>query len=219
MRVNRSTNDTISLAATVYRDANLSYAARGLLMDLLAREDSDDNPNVLELQEEGRAARGNSEGRGTIRRLLLELEEAGYLIRRKRRVDGGRYGGHLEVYDTPQPRVADTVNLDPPRRGGLSLEHDGPVVYVIGEPGSQVVKIGTTINLEARLKGIQTASPGRVDVLWFTPGSWELEEALHSRFRATRQRGEWFHFGELEGDPVELVSSAASELVPLISRG
>lgn len=219
MRVHRSSGNTVSLAATVYRDANLSYAARGLLLDLLAREDSDDNPNVLELQEEGRAARSNAEGRGTIRRLLTELEEAGYLIRRKRRVDGGRYGGHLEVYDTPQPRVPDTINLDPPRRGGLSLEHDGPVVYVIGEPGSQVVKIGTTVNLGARLKGIQTASPGRVDVLWFAPGSWELEEALHSRFRAIRQRGEWFHFGELEGDPVELVSAAASELVPLISRG
>jgi hypothetical protein len=218
MRVHRSSDDTISLAATVYRDGNLSWMARGLLLDLLAREDSEENPNVIDLQEEARGDRPNAEGRGAIRRALAELEEAGYLIRRRRRVNGGRYGGHLEVYDTPQPRVADTINLDPPRRGGLRLEHDGPVVYVIGEPGSQVVKIGTTVSLEARLKGIQTASPARVDVLWFTPGSWELEEALHSRFRAIRQRGEWFHFGELEGDPVELVSAAASELVPLISR-
>ncbi|MFF9594058.1 GIY-YIG nuclease family protein [Streptomyces sp. NPDC014646] len=71
-------------------------------------------------------------------------------------------------------------------------------VYVIGPPGSNRVKIGTSNNPEKRLKELQTGNPDRLEVLWSTPGGRELESMLHRAFAAYRVEGEWFDFGGVE---------------------
>jgi hypothetical protein len=68
------------------------------------------------------------------------------------------------------------------------------VVYVIGTPGGNTVKIGRTTNLDRRLADIQRMSPVALIVLWTHPGGSDLEANLHRHFRALRSHGEWFTF-------------------------
>lgn len=68
------------------------------------------------------------------------------------------------------------------------------VVYYLGEPTSQTVKIGTTINLRDRVSALRAGHPQLV-VLATEPGSFDRERQRHSEFRSllvsTHSR-EWF---------------------------
>jgi T5orf172 domain len=79
-------------------------------------------------------------------------------------------------------------------------------VYVIGSPESTLVKIGYSAHPPGRIAAIQTMSPLPLELLWQTPGSYELESALHSYFESRRKRGEWFDFGA--EDPLPLIKAA-----------
>lgn len=79
------------------------------------------------------------------------------------------------------------------------------LVYVLGTPGSNIVKIGRTTNLAKRVADIQRMSPVPLVVLWSCPGGHELETNLHRHFKTVRSHGEWFAFAE---DPVSLVRQA-----------
>ncbi|GLP64275.1 hypothetical protein TUSST3_08950 [Streptomyces sp. TUS-ST3] len=81
------------------------------------------------------------------------------------------------------------------------------VVYVLGSPGSNTVKIGRTANLPERFGSIQRMSPVPLSVLWQSPGGHELETHLHRHFASIRSHGEWFAFESL--DPVPLIKAAA----------
>jgi hypothetical protein len=70
----------------------------------------------------------------------------------------------------------------------------GEVVYVIGTPGSNTVKIGRTTNLAKRVADIQRMSPVPLAALWTHPGGHELETQLHRHFADFRSHGEWFAF-------------------------
>lgn len=80
------------------------------------------------------------------------------------------------------------------------------VVYAIGSAQSNLVKIGRTTELPERLAAIQRMSPVRLLLLWSTGGGYALESALHRRFKAYRQHGEWFDFGG--ADPVATIAAA-----------
>ena len=65
------------------------------------------------------------------------------------------------------------------------------IVYFIGcERGP--VKIGTTVNLAARLKKLQTGNPAKLKVLAIVRGGASVEASYHERFEAYRLQGEWF---------------------------
>lgn len=68
------------------------------------------------------------------------------------------------------------------------------VVYVLGTPGSNTVKIGRTTNLAKRVADIQRMSPVPLAALWHCPGGHELETQLHRHFANLRSHGEWFTF-------------------------
>ncbi|MGW7433309.1 GIY-YIG nuclease family protein [Streptomyces sp. NPDC054861] len=80
-------------------------------------------------------------------------------------------------------------------------------VYVIGEQGSPIVKIGTTNDLSLRLTALQTGNPKPIALLWSHKGDRELEGHLHATFAAHRMRGEWFDLG-VHGDPAAAVQKA-----------
>ncbi|MFJ7895938.1 GIY-YIG nuclease family protein [Streptomyces anthocyanicus] len=82
------------------------------------------------------------------------------------------------------------------------------VVYVLGTPGSNTVKIGRTIDLPKRLADIRRMSPAPLDALWSHPGGSELEAQLHRHFRAKRSHGEWFTF---DAPPVPEIEKAVRE--------
>lgn len=89
------------------------------------------------------------------------------------------------------------------------------VVYVLGTPGSNTVKIGRTTNLAKRVADIQRMSPVPLTALWATPGGSELEAQLHRRFAELRSHGEWFIFPGV--DAVDAVRQAAGEVASLLA--
>lgn len=114
--------------------------------------------------------------------MLDELYDHGYLVRTGRRV-GGKLVQNYEAFAIPEGSEEARV-------------HPDQVVYVIGQHGSGVVKIGTTSSLRARLRTIQTGSPVRLEVLWSCAGGRHLEAYLHDAFSPLRLEGEWFNFGQ-----------------------
>lgn len=89
-----------------------------------------------------------------------------------------------------------------------SEQGDLEVVYALGTPGHQTVKIGTTRNLAKRIADIQRMSPVPLEVLWTHPGGHELETNLHRHFKTIRSHGEWFHF---QSDPVTRIRWAVED--------
>lgn len=82
----------------VARDDRLSYRALGLLVLILSRPD---NWRI----DRDQLARGEGrEGVTAIRTALKELESGGYMVRRRVKVDGGRFAWDHVVYDKPQVR-------------------------------------------------------------------------------------------------------------------
>lgn len=77
-------------------DPNLSLSAKGVLLNLLARED---DPSLNTLTGEARA-RGKGETSGHCRKWLGELEKAGYLVRNPDATDDEPVA--TDVYDTAQ---------------------------------------------------------------------------------------------------------------------
>ena len=79
----------------------------------------------------------------------------------------------------------------------MSADH---YVYVIQEdkPSKKApVKIGVAIDVEERWRGLQTGNPRLLKlVATFGPmtreGAYEMESAMHHRFRKQNLRGEWF---------------------------
>lgn len=193
----------VSIARAAALDDRLSYAARGLLLDLMSRPD-EFQASADALSQAARAARGDAlgEGRRAMRALFAELEKVGYLRRERSRTLNGQFFTVLTVTDRPDSGDASVERLpavpEPDARG---------VVYVIGDGRANIVKIGVTQNLKSRLKSMQVSYPYRLLVLCVFHGGGSLEAHLHQRFHSQRLEGEWFDFGEQ--DPVSLVTEAA----------
>lgn len=184
------------------QDERLSCGARGLLLQILTQGVDQWEANVITLSRRAKEVRGSAgEGRDSMRALLDELRDCGYVHTRRLRTQRGRLGSVMKVYDTRQ----ETIH---PSSAAMSAEEaETHVVYLIGEANSSLGKIGTTTgNLATRLKGIQTGSPRRLSVLCTHPGGRDLEEFLHEVFRDQRLEGEWFDFGD--ADPASAVSEA-----------
>lgn len=94
----------------IARQRELSFRARGLLSYLLSMpEDWQTNSNRL-------AAESPKEGRDAIRSALAELEDAGYLRRRRIQDDAGRWRTETIVTDDPRDNpVENTPSYPRPR--------------------------------------------------------------------------------------------------------
>lgn len=65
------------------------------------------------------------------------------------------------------------------------------VVYFIQAPDG-LIKIGTSTNVQARLKSLQTAHGRGIELLGVVPGGREVERSFHANWSACRVQGEWF---------------------------
>jgi len=66
------------------------------------------------------------------------------------------------------------------------------LVYFIEAAGSNLVKIGSAVSPESRVRTLQTGSPVQLRLLGSTPGGESHERDLHRRFSHLRSHGEWF---------------------------
>jgi hypothetical protein len=197
----------VTIAKSAALDERLSYAARGLLLDLMSRPEGFP-VDADSVSQAAQAARGNVAGESpeVLNALFAELEQVGY-IRWKHE--------SLVLTDIPGYRIPDYRESDyPPLGDEAPAVHTRPgppekgIVYVIGDGQSGIVKIGITKNLVSRLKGLQTGSPHELHVFCTFRGGVELEAHLHDRFAKRRLQGEWFNFTGV--DAVALISRAAA---------
>jgi hypothetical protein len=63
-------------------------------------------------------------------------------------------------------------------------------VYILYSAG--LLKIGTTIDPQARVEGLRSSSSSPVSLIWLTHGDATDERELHKRFARDRFKGEWF---------------------------
>lgn len=67
-------------------------------------------------------------------------------------------------------------------------------VYFIATADEQFLKIGCSVDVESRLKNLQTSQHARLRLLGIIEGDEEVEAQWHRRFRHLRQSGEWFRY-------------------------
>lgn len=109
IRAPRPTDHYLLLRNDVVRDERLSYRARGLLAAVLSRPD-DWRTSARQLAREG------PDGEHAILGALRELEDLGYLVRRRTRGKAGRWQHELIVYD--HPGDAPPLPLEPASESG-----------------------------------------------------------------------------------------------------
>ena len=109
----------------ILRNKELSFRARGVLAWLLSHSE-DWQVSSATIAEEG------LEGRDAVRASMTELRQAGHLVYRRERVEGGRLATVIDVYEAPQ-RAADEALPDATEAG-----FSGPGVEPTGDgiPGS-----------------------------------------------------------------------------------
>lgn len=98
-RAPRPERHYLTVRNDVIRDDRLSFKAVGILVTILSHADHWQT-SAEALQRKGQ------EGRDAVRSGLTELEDAGYLVRRRVQDERGRFSTQSWVYDEPQ-RVGD----------------------------------------------------------------------------------------------------------------
>lgn len=72
-----------------------------------------------------------------------------------------------------------------------------PVYVITDNPGKiNVVKIGWSTNVEARITGLQISNHRPLRVLRVIEGSSATELWMHKRYKHLRMTGEWFRFDD-----------------------
>ena len=66
------------------------------------------------------------------------------------------------------------------------------LIYIIGEEGTDQVKVGISSVPPLRVNGLQTGNPRNLILLAIWPGTKEDEANLHSKLAPSHARGEWF---------------------------
>lgn len=123
---------------SVLRDENLSFRARGVLACILSRPD---NWNTTA----DNLARESKEGRNAILTVLKELEDAGYMTRKKYRNDKGQWLWESFVFDTPQTKNYNPEFRNPPMDDPNS-----------GEPSTEIQTLIEELNKNKRKEEIYT---------------------------------------------------------------
>lgn len=82
-------------------------------------------------------------------------------------------------------------------------------VYLLHGVGTNFYKVGHTNNLDRRIKQISPILPFRLELIHSikTDNRYALEAFFHNKFRASRQKGEWF---ELSPEEISLFCSRRS---------
>jgi hypothetical protein len=83
-------------------------------------------------------------------------------------------GGAEEVIERPAPKPRAAI-------AGVYFVRQG-----------DYIKIGVSIDVPARVRGLQTSSPTPLELLAVLPGKEPEEKSLHVRFSHLRASGEWF---------------------------
>ena len=115
-----------------------------------------------------------------------------HMVRAKRRYERTRPPNPLAWLEAK--RMLSSLDPDAPLRGPVLAVSCGSSpdswVYFVGT--SEVVKIGTSKDVEKRFTALQAASPVRLTPFLVVVGDRWLEYTLQATFKEDRRHGEWF---------------------------
>ena len=97
------------------------------------------------------------------------------------------------------PRVVDlcrcALECSGISKNEIRIDADGIVkrrqIYFV-KNSSGLIKIGSTMDVLSRVKGLQTGAGENLEVLVQMDGSTGMEKHLHKRFSGSNEHGEWF---------------------------
>lgn len=116
-----------------------------------------------------------------------------YIEGRPRRLDASILKVAMLLQDAYERGYSDRVSedvrsaMDENAKRAKKQKH---VYFIRSEPGE--IKIGLAIDVQKRLRGLQTSHPYALTLLTAVKGSKEVECAYHKQFAEHRLHGEWF---------------------------
>jgi hypothetical protein len=120
----------------------------------------------------------------------------------------GRGPGYIDRGTTSNPTLSEVYKAMLPWD---EAEHDETIlsrVYAILDAEACQVKIGMTVNITRRLGELSSERGRAVEVLGTMRGGYDLERAMHGRFRRyRRERREWYST-EILGELIPLLDAA-----------
>jgi len=116
---------------SILRDRNLSYRARGMLMLMLSY------PEDWRFTREWLAEQSEHDGVSAVRTILRELEQRGYLVRRRYKDKTGRFVWEQILFDEPQATEGEQTKAQVSSTGGLPA--DGPASVGSPSDGGQPI--------------------------------------------------------------------------------
>jgi hypothetical protein len=164
-------NDLVRLPTFPAQDATLSFDARGLLAYLYTLEGE---PLTLKDLEQGC-------GRDKVHVLINELEAAGYLQRRQRRISGKFESREFILHDAPVAQPAST-------------DWSTGYVYLVHPEGHNAYKIGTAKDVPQRIARLQQKMETPLVVLHTIAcvNPVTTERQLHRKYKQFHLDGDWF---------------------------
>lgn len=114
-----------------------------------------------------------------------------------------RIAEHPELRTTLAQAADDRRRLSMVRR---TENTKARLVYLIAADISGLIKIGSAVDPQARLRTLQTGSPEPLRLIDTRPGGEAHERELHRRFSHLRAHGEWFH---PDADLIALIGGGA----------
>jgi hypothetical protein len=85
-------------------------------------------------------------------------------------------------------------------------------VYAIRAMPDGPVKLGHSVNIEARLRQLQTGAHELLSVIWTAYGDVNTERKLHMIFANFRKRYEWFDLGDMSDERIKLALERALQV-------
>lgn len=185
----KTPSDFTQVPNALVRDKRLSWKARGLLTYLLSHADG------WETDAERLATQG-PDGRAAILAAMKELRDAGYMVSRKVRIGGGRWGTEVFVYDTPIGTEGAPPGSDSP-----TSENRTPVGdKTAGRTGSGLPNVGPP--------NVGSSDVGKPNLYKKTKEEEQQEEQQEPQPRSEEDQ----HGGTLPPNPLRPQGSPSSSL-------
>jgi hypothetical protein len=208
LRIKQRKRGWVPISRALIDDSRLQFDTRALANWLIAKPDGwQIRVGALPYLLQQRAGPGERIGRDRVRRMLRELERAGYLGRSRSRKSDGRWVWRIEFSDTPEPVQRDTATMD-----GLAV--DGPAARGPPVDGQGVDLINTLNNSRLDYSRPTTTAAGdaKVDAVVAPLMEIRYPPVLHGKLLASARK-------LIDGCPPELRQSVLDEIDAMHTRG
>jgi hypothetical protein len=185
LRIKQRKRGWVPISRALIDDSRLQFDTRAIANWLIAKPDGwQIRVGALPYLLQQRAGPGERMGRDRVRRMLRELEHAGYLRRARSKKSNGRWVWRIEFSDTPEPAQRDTAAMDGSAvdgraAGGSPVDGQGvDLLDTLNNSRLEQSRPTTTARGEAKANGVVVASMMEI----------RYPPLLHGKFLASARR-------------------------------